>query len=146
MRRAGAAVLVLTLVLAVLAPAAGPEGWDPARFAEESTLELRTAPPGGEEHWFPVWLVVLDGDVWVRLGSRAAGRVTENATGNFVGVRIAGRQFDRVRAEPAPPAMVARVADAMAEKYWSDVVIRWFPHPMTLRLVPDGAPTGTASP
>ena len=39
----------------------------------------------------------------------------------FVKVRIAGREFDDVHAEAAPE-MADRVADAMAAKYWSDLV------------------------
>jgi len=35
------------------------------------------------------------------------------------------------------PEAAQRVADAMAAKYWSDLVIRFLPHPMTLRLVPE---------
>ena len=40
------------------------------------------------------------------------------------------------------------VAAAMADKYWSDIFIRWFPHPLTLRLVPDvvSAVAATAAP
>jgi hypothetical protein len=30
--------------------------------------------------------------------------------------------------------MAEKVAAAIAQKYWSDVVIRWFPHPLTVRL------------
>jgi hypothetical protein len=33
--------------------------------------------------------------------------------------------------------MVTKVADAMGDKYWSDVFIKYFDHPMTLQLVPD---------
>jgi hypothetical protein len=45
----------------------------------------------------------------------------------FVKVRIAGREFDDVHAEAAPE-MADRVADAMAAKYWSDLVIRLASH------------------
>jgi len=82
-----------------------------------------------------VWLVVLDGQLYVRLGDRAARRVEENETEPVLGVRIAGQQFDRVVGEPAPEKADA-VAAAMAEKYWSDVFVRFFDHPLTLRLTP----------
>jgi hypothetical protein len=107
------------------------------------TLELRTTDPGADPHWSPVWVAVLDEQVYVRLGGRAAGRIERNTTAPFVGVRIGGHEFERVRAEPAPD-MADRVAKEMAEKYWSDLFIRFFPHPMTLRLVPE--PTPAASP
>jgi hypothetical protein len=80
-----------------------------------------------------VWVVVIDDQVYVRLGSRAAGRIEKNPTA-YVGVRILGQQFERVRAVAAPD-YAERVAKAMAAKYWSDLIIRHFSHPLTLRLV-----------
>jgi hypothetical protein len=56
-------------------------------------------------------------------------------------VEISGQRFDRVRVEDAPEMRDA-VAAAMGRKYWSDVLIRFFPHPMTARLV--GGPAGAA--
>jgi uncharacterized membrane protein YqiK len=52
-----------------------------------------------------------------------------------VDVRIGTDTFANVRVEPTPQ-MAERVAEAMGEKYWSDVFIRYFPHPLTARLVP----------
>ena len=52
---------------------------------------------------------------------RAATRFEKNTTAPFVKVRIAGREFDHVRAEPAPE-VAERVAAAMAAKYWSDLL------------------------
>jgi hypothetical protein len=125
---------VVVAAIFAAAPAFAAE-WTPAAWADESTLELRTQESGAEAHWFPVWLVVLDGEVYVRLGSRAAKRIESNAAGRLVGVRIAGQEFDEVEGVPAPERVEA-VAAAMAEKYTTDVVIRWFSHPLTLRLVP----------
>lgn len=64
---------------------------------------------------------------------RAAARFEKNTTAPFVKVRIAGREFDNVRAEPAPE-MVERVAAAMAAKYWSDLLIRFASHPLTVAV------------
>jgi hypothetical protein len=58
-------------------------------------------------------------------------------------VRVAGREFDRVRAEAAPEA-AERVAAAMGEKYWSDLLIRYVHHPLTMRLVPEDRPAGAS--
>lgn len=127
------AVASLAVILAL--PAAAAE-WTPRAWADTNTVDLRTTAPGEGEHWFPVWLVVLDDQVYVRLGSRAAGRVEKNTTAPFLGVRIAGQQFDRVKGVPAPEA-VERVARAMGEKYWSDVLVRYANHPLTLRFVPE---------
>src|SRR5262249_58401538 len=96
---------------------AADSAWDPATFAGENTLQLKTTAAGEGEHWFPVWLVVVDDDVYVRLGSRAAGRMERNTTAPYVGVRVGGAQFDRVepvampgKAPPAAPAMARRYA------------------------------------
>ena len=132
MRKPLAAAAFVALLAAPL-PAAD---WKPGVFAAASTLELRTTAPGEGDHWFPVWVVVIDDQVYVRLGTRAAGRIERNTTKPYVGVRIAGQQFDRVRAVAAPES-VERVAHSMAEKYWSDLIIRHFDHPLTMRLVPE---------
>ena len=107
--------------------------WNPQAFAQEETLSMRTIGPEEGEYWFPVWLVVIDQQVYVRLGSRAAERVEKNKTAPLLAIKVAGQEFDAVKGENAPD-MADAVAAAMADKYWSDLFIRYFPHPMTLRL------------
>lgn len=127
--------LVLTLTL--LTPlAVAAADWTPTAWTEERTVDLTTVGPSEGPHTFPVWFVVLDGQLYVRLGSRAAGRIEDSTTKPYVGVTIAGQHFDRVKGDPAPD-MAARVGTAMGEKYWSDVLIKYFSHPLTLRLAPD---------
>jgi hypothetical protein len=108
--------------------------WSPQSYATEDTLEMLTVGPEEGAHWFPVWLVVLNDQVYVRLGSRAATRIEKNTTAPYVGVKVAGQQFDRIKTEAAPD-MAGAVAKAIADKYWSDIFVRFFPHPLTLRLV-----------
>jgi len=135
--RVAVSVLALILGSAVLAaaePAAAP-GWNPNAWLDESTIELRTTAPGEEPHWFKVWQVVIDGQLYVRLGSRAAGRFESNQTRPVLAVRIAGQEFPEVKGV-AVPDMAQRVDAAMADKYWSDVFVRWFGHPLVLRLSP----------
>ena len=127
------AALPLSTLLAT--PSAAAE-WTPHAYAGANTIELRTVAAGEGEHWFPVWVVVIDDQVYVRLGPRAAGRIEKNQAAPYVGVRILGQQFDRVRAEPAPDD-AEPVAKAMAAKYWSDLIVHHFSHPLTLRLVPE---------
>ena len=134
--RASYTIALVAGLLAVTAVTAAATEWTPRAWARDSTVELRTRAAGEEAHWFPVWLVVIDDQLYVRLGPRAAGRIEGNTTKPIVGVRIAGRQFDRVRAEPAPD-MVARVAEVMAAKYWFDLIVHHFDHPLTMRLVPE---------
>jgi hypothetical protein len=134
-------LVVVALAGAVALGAARPgwAEWDPVRFAAEDTLELLTVSATEGEHWFPVWLVVVDGQLFVRLGTRAANRVEGNTRAPILSVRVAGEEFAAVHGEPAPD-MAERVAQAMAEKYTTDILIRHFAHPLTLRLIPQSPP------
>lgn len=126
-----AVLLVLPMLTAPVLAAA----WDPQAFSKQDTLEYLTVGPEEGEHWSTVWLVVIDGQVYIRLGSRAAERMEKNTTKPLVKVRIAGQEFDQIKAEPAPD-MVEPVAKAMGEKYTSDVLVKYFNHPLTMRLAP----------
>lgn len=134
-RRAGWARVVALIVATVFVGTANAAEWNASAWEDESTLEFRTTE-AGNEHWSPVWFVVIDGDVYIRLGSRASARITNNQTAPLVGIRIAGDQFDNVRAEAMPDKAQA-VDAAMADKYWTDVLARNFSHPLTMRLVAD---------
>jgi hypothetical protein len=118
-------------------------GWDPNAFSDESTLQIMTTVPDEGEHWSKVWLVVMDGQLYVRLGERSFGRIQKNTTNPYLKVKVADQEFDRVRWEPALD-MKDKVAAAMADKYFMDILIRHESHPMTARLVaePTPAPTG----
>jgi hypothetical protein len=129
-------LLAGSFLVFVSAAAAALAAWDPQAFSKETTLEFLTVGPDEGPHWSTVWLVVIDSQVYIRLGSRAAERMTKNTTAPIVKVRIAGQEFDRVKAEAAPD-MVAPVAKAMGDKYWSDVFVHHFNHPLTMRLTPE---------
>jgi hypothetical protein len=134
--------LLVALLLALTAGCAkqGPvvPTWDPAAFAKLDTLEFLTVGPDEGPHWSTVWLVVLDDHVYVRLGSRASGRMERNTTKPYVRVRIGGKEYERVRTEDAA-AMAEKVSDAMAAKYTTDIFVHYMAHPMTLRLEPEPA-------
>jgi len=115
--------------------------WDAKAFRDLDTLEFQTVGPTEGPHWSTVWLVVLDDEVYVRLGSRASARMKENTTAPFVNVRVGGREYERVRAEETADA-ASRVGNAMAAKYWTDVFVRYVSHPLTMRLAPDRDTTG----
>jgi len=125
-------LLALALALPTLASAAE---WTPAKWATEDTLQFRTECPDEGEYWSYVWLVVLDGDVWVRLGSRAGGRVDCSATKTTTSIKIGGERFDGVEMVNTP-GMAERVATAMADKYTTDIFVRYSTHPYTMKLVP----------
>jgi len=130
-----AALVSLSLCLAAA-------GWDPKSIADESTVEFLTVVPDEGEHWSTVWFVVIDDALYLRLGPRAAGRVEENSTAPRMKVRFSeGRVYTMQYAKA--PEMAGRIADAMAEKYWSDFLGEPFRKlglsspPVMLRLVRD---------
>lgn len=129
---------IASVAVVACAGAASPtiDHWDPAAFHDLPTLEFKTVGADEGEHWSTVWLAVIDGQVYVRLGARAAARMRGNTTAPIVAVRIGGHEYPRVRAEEAA-AMAPPVAAAMGDKYWSDVLIRHFPHELTMRLTPE---------
>jgi hypothetical protein len=129
-----ALVATATLLLARGTGAAEPR-WTPGLWVDEDTIELRTTSPGEAPYWFKVWVAVVDDQLYARLGRRATERIERNTTAPEVAVRVAGQEFDHVRVENAPE-MTERVAAELAEKYWSDVLVRYVPHPLTVRLVP----------
>jgi hypothetical protein len=133
--RAAATLAVLTLAACAERPSAPAQAseWNPRAWTDEDTVELGVVRADGSPRWFKVWIVVLDDQPYVRLGSASVSKIEENRTKPFVGVRVAGREFPHVKLDAAPDRADA-VAQAMAHKYSSDVLIRLFPHPMTARL------------
>jgi len=129
-----ALVATATLLLARGTGTAEPR-WTPGLWVDEDTIELRTTSPGEAPYWFKVWVAVVDDQLYARLGRRATERIERNTTAPEAAVRVAGQEFDHVRVENAPE-MTERVAAELAEKYWSDVLVRHVPHPLTVRLVP----------
>lgn len=113
--------------------------WDPAVFRDASTIKILTTEPDAGEHWSNLWVVVIDGQPYVRLGDRAYGRIQRNTTSPYVKLKVGEQEFDKVKVEEMPD-MKEKVAAAMAEKYWMDILIRHESHPMVARLVPEAPP------
>ena len=147
-RVANLAVLSLVLSIAFAAAARADDeavpGWDPAVFRDASTVKVMTTEPDVGEHWSNLWVVVIDGQPYVRLGDRAYGRIQRNSTSPYVKLKVADQEFDKVKVEEMP-GMKEKVAAAMANKYWMDVLIRHESHPMVARLVPEPAAPETSS-
>jgi len=129
------ATIAAALLIASTALTAPDEDWSPAQWVYEDTIELGTTKPGEDLYWFPVWLVVIDDEVYVRLGSIASERFEESTTKPFMGVKIAGKEFPKVEGI-SDPAKAETVSELMREKYWTDIFVRWMDHPLTLRLEP----------
>jgi hypothetical protein len=118
--------------------------WDPAVFRDASTIKIMTTEPDVGEHWSNLWVVVIDGQPYVRLGDRAYGRIQKNTTSPYVKLKVADQEFDRVKLVEMPD-MKQKVAAAMAEKYRLDILVRHESHPMVARLVPEAPPPPTSS-
>ena len=114
-------------------------GWNPDAFRDQRTLQIMTTGADEGAHWSRLWLVVIDGQLLVRLDNRTFERVKENLAGQYVMLKIGDRKFARVRLEAAPD-MSGKVAAAMADKYPMDVLIRHESHPMTARLIAEPLP------
>jgi hypothetical protein len=136
MRTGGWIVVGLFGLMALVARLAPAAAWTPAAWRDEETLAFRTDCPDEGEHWSTVWLAVVDDQVYVRLGRKASARIACNRSAPYVGVRIGGVQFDRVKTTSVPEHADA-VAAGMRAKYWSDLFIAWVPHQLTLRLEPE---------
>jgi hypothetical protein len=125
--------LLALILFFAFAPAAARAAWTPSEWHDKSTLQFWTIDANQNENWTTVWMVIIEGDVYLRLGTSAADRMRSNTQWPYIKVRMGGLEFPHVRADQVPQ-MSGEVADAMAEKYWSDLLVRYLPHPMTLRL------------
>src|SRR5262249_2491817 len=76
--------------------------WKPSAWTDESTVSLRTTDPGDQPHWSPVWLGVIDGPLYVRLGAPAAGPLRPKTSKPVVGGRLAGREVRLERGAVRP--------------------------------------------
>ena len=137
-------VLSITLAAAARADDKAVPGWDPALFHDASTIKIMTTEPEVGEHWSNLWVVVIDGQPYVRLGDRSYGRIQKNTTSPYVKLKVDDNEFDKVKLEEVPD-MKDKVAAAMADKYWLDVLIRYESHPMVARLVPEAPQPATTS-
>ena len=137
------AVLWIALAVGVRAANTTAPGWDPNAVRTESTLQVMTTGPEEGEHWSTLWLVVIDGQLYVRLGDRSWGRIQKNTTAPYLRVKIAGKEFDKVRLDETLD-MKDKVAAAMADKYFMDILIRHESHPMTARLTAEAGPAQSA--
>ena len=129
--------LVLGGIILCGAVRAAEPAWTPNDWAKEETLKLCTNVPGEGEYCFKVWLVVIDGDIYVRLGSKAAERMQKNSGGLLLPVEVGGHRFEHVRATEARD-YVERVNQAMSDKYTSDIFVHLFSPPAD-----DAAAAGT---
>jgi len=126
-------ILSTFLAYSTFARADGVPGWEADTFRNAGTIKIMTTEPDAGEHWSNLWVVVIDGQPYVRLGARASGRIERNTTKPYVKLKVGDHQFDRVKVEEMPD-MKDKVAAAMADKYTLDFLVRHESHPAVARL------------
>jgi hypothetical protein len=131
---AGASVVVASM-LVLATPGVFANWWSPSAFAKERTLKLGARCGEEGQRWLRERFVVLDEVLYVRLSRREAALVQCNGWAPLLAVEVAGQRFEPVRGTPAPD-FAERVDKAMADKYITDILVRFFAHPLTLRLMP----------
>ena len=148
--RSRARTWVLTTTTALLCVATAANALQPGfpdwhALADVDVIHVITHDEDGDTRETPVWLVVLDGQPYLRTdGSRWLANIER---GSAVHVRVEGLEF-RVGAERATGSdLVERVDAATLEKYgWQERVISLFTTgaPDLLRLVPHEGEAGGA--
>jgi len=134
-----AKVILIFAAILFMTSAHAAAGWDLSLFQKESTLQFFTVNASGDEHWSTVWVVVIDGAPYLRLGSASTDRINGNTKAPYVNIKIGGQEFDHVLAQSAPD-MRDKVMAAMADKYSMDFLVKYTNHPLIMRLVPPAAP------
>ncbi len=120
-RLAGAAAFGLFLAAA---GAAGATDW--SALSAVKTVTITTQNEDGSMRDTTVWLLVLDGNPYVRTGNTSWG---ENVMRNpNVKLGVGGRDFI-LRAVPVvDPALATRIQEGFREKYgWQDAVVGLIP-------------------
>jgi hypothetical protein len=133
--------MVKTLALAVLllvasSAAAAPVDWN--AVAAEQTVVILTREADGAPRETTVWLVVVDGQGYIRTGdTHWHGNIVREPQ---IGVRIAGADYPVKAEHVTDPALRAKIQAAYAEKYgYSNTFVGWFGNPdkaQILALVP----------
>ncbi len=119
-------IIAAVCVLLLSATSAFAE-WRPADWADTSTLEFLTDCPDEGEKWSPVWLVVLDGEMYISLGSKAASRLACSRTAPKTSIKIEGELYEDVTLVPET-ALAQAIEDARWDKYWTNVLVGYFHH------------------
>ena len=84
--------------------------------AEEVRIE--TQAPSGEPHRTIIWIMVDDGEVFVRSVNGEAGRWYQEAKANpAVAIHVDGRRLPATAIAADDPDSIDRVSDALRRKY-----------------------------
>ena len=123
MERMAKTFAALCVLLVALAASASPIDW--GALAAEQTVVIRTTEADGAPRETTVWLVVVDGQGYVRTGdTHWHGNLARDPK---IGVRIADHDYAVTAEHVTDPALRARIHTAFREKYgFSDRFVGWF--------------------
>jgi hypothetical protein len=135
LRRVAPFALVLSILGVLGSPAAGAVDW--RRYADEKVIEVVTRNEDGSSRETKAWIVVVDGQGYIRTGSTRWGA---NALRNPDVTLIIGESQLPLRVEFVDDDEIRqKVADSFRAKYgWADRLMSPFrgSHPKIMRLVP----------
>jgi hypothetical protein len=115
---------------------------DLARLREAEEIDIETQAPEGQVKRTTIWIVVAEGEAFVRSVNGERGEWYRAALANpAVAVRVDGRSLAATAIRATDPASIERVSDAFESKYaryGASLASMLQPHtlPTTLRLEP----------
>jgi hypothetical protein len=114
---------------------------DLERMATAEEVDIETQGPGGPAHRTTIWIVVDDGEVFVRSVRGKAGRWFKDAEANpAVAIHVDGRRLPATAIPATDPDSVERTTRAIRAKYEGipgfDPMIQPDVFDATLRLEP----------
>lgn len=116
-------ILVLCACATVVPDATGPMDWSTVQ--DERVPVVVTADPGGEVRETKIWLVVLDGQGFIRT-SETRWFKNEERDPNVV-LRVGGAAHPLRAKLVMDPELRARINTAFAEKYgYQETIVGWF--------------------
>ena len=115
---------------------------DLALLREAEEIDIETQAPGGPAKRTTIWIVVADGEVYVRSVNGERGQWYRAAVANpAVGIRVDGQRLSATAIPATDPASIERVSNGFESKYaryGASLASMLQPHtlPTTLRLEP----------
>lgn len=129
--------LVLWLALLAIPALALADEPDWAAIAEVDTVVVETEDEDGSDRETTIWIVLVDGDAYIRTGDSSWGQ--NLVRDPKLELEVEGEDYDLAVEFVEDDALRERVVAAFNEKYgWSDTFIGWFrgDRPKIMRLVP----------
>jgi hypothetical protein len=123
MERMAKSFAALCVLLGALGASAAPIDW--RALAGEQTVAVRTTEADGAPRETTAWLVVVDGQGYLRTGeTHWHGNIARDPK---IAVRIAGHDYAVTAEHVTDPALRAKIEAAFYEKYgFADTFVGWF--------------------